>query len=63
MARQIITGAAPSVPALEHRIAVLERQVAELTETTRALVAAVERASLNISDDAPGLVAVPASAR
>ncbi|WP_067800963.1 hypothetical protein [Actinomadura formosensis] len=61
MARQIVTGAGPSVQELEHRIAVLERQVAELTETTRALAAALEHASPAIpGGGAPGLVVVPA---
>lgn len=61
MARQIVTGAGPSVQELEHRIAVLERQVAELTETTRALAAALEHASPAMPDDgAPDLVVVPA---
>ncbi|MES9538553.1 hypothetical protein AB0C21_17035 [Spirillospora sp. NPDC049024] len=48
MARQIIHGS--SVPALEHRVAVLERQVAALTEAARLLAAALEGTPLDTPD-------------
>lgn len=44
MARQISHGS--SVPALEHRVAVLERQVAALAEAARLLAAGLEGAPL-----------------
>ena len=49
MARQITQGS--SVPELEHRVAVLERQVAALTEATRLLAAALEGDPLAPGDD------------
>ncbi|SNS11468.1 hypothetical protein [Actinomadura mexicana] len=56
MARQISHGS--SVPALEHRVAVLERQVAALAEAARLLAAAVESTSPDTPD--PGEPAPPA---
>ncbi|MCP9948962.1 hypothetical protein [Actinomadura madurae] len=50
MARQITHGS--TVPALEHRVAVLERQVAALTEATRLLAAALEGTPLDPAADA-----------
>ncbi|MEV4002574.1 hypothetical protein [Actinomadura sp. NPDC049753] len=49
MARQISHGS--SVPALEHRVAVLERQVAALAEAARLLAAALEGTPLDALDD------------
>lgn len=58
MAKQItITG--PPVLALEHRVAVLERQVAGLTEAARLLAAALEGTPL----DAPGDGTTPTARR
>lgn len=53
MARQITHGS--SVLALEHRVAVLERQVAALAEAARLLAAALEGTPLDSPDgsDAP----------
>ncbi|MEU4822084.1 hypothetical protein AB0H37_09450 [Actinomadura sp. NPDC023710] len=48
MARQISHGS--SALALEHRVAVLERQVAALAEAARLLAAAVEDAPLDTPD-------------
>ncbi|NDU71503.1 hypothetical protein GWI34_02530 [Actinomadura sp. DSM 109109] len=45
MARQISHGS--SVPALEHRVATLERQVAALAEAARLLAAALEGTPLD----------------
>ncbi|WP_067461216.1 hypothetical protein [Actinomadura macra] len=51
MARQIIpTSAEPSVQELEHRIAVLERQIAALAEASRVLAAALEGTPLDTPD-------------
>ncbi|MEO3827645.1 hypothetical protein [Actinomadura sp. B10D3] len=49
MARQITHGS--TVPALEQRVAVLERQVAALTEATRLLAAALEGTPLDSAGD------------
>ncbi|MEV0665817.1 hypothetical protein ACIBI3_29090 [Actinomadura luteofluorescens] len=48
MARQISHGS--SVPALEHRVAVLERQVAALAEAARLLATALEGTPLDTSE-------------
>lgn len=48
MARQITHGS--SVLALEHRVAVLERQVTALAEATRLLAAALEGTPLDSPD-------------
>ncbi|MFI0411736.1 hypothetical protein [Actinomadura sp. 3N508] len=55
MARQLSTGS--PVLALEHRVAVLERQVAALTEATRLLASALEGTPLDAPDDGAAPVA------
>ncbi|MER7542918.1 hypothetical protein [Actinomadura sp.] len=49
MARQI--GPGSSIPALEQRVAVLEGQVAALTEAARLLASALEGTPLDSPDD------------